>query len=202
MFQQIEEYLYKESFYFLCRYYPVELKLFAQTDKNLLNENVVSTFQFKRYKVGSIIDMSTGGIFLKGVASENIPELQSSNTKPRIFSGVSYIAPSYNKYYIRVTKTTRVFHFDNLDVIQELLTAEQKEREKQRTMSVNIAGFRKASMLQKKPTDDDHIAPAITLNVPDKGHTLTVPGQSALEKIDESDDDDKAKAKIRGKGTK
>jgi hypothetical protein len=114
--------------------------------------------------------MSSGGIFLKGVASENIPELQSSNTKPRVFSGVSYIAPSYNKYYIRVTKTTRVFHFDNLDVIQELMTAEQKEKEKQRTMSMNIAGFRKASMLQtgKKPTDDEHGAPTITINVPDK----------------------------------
>lgn len=146
--------------------------------------------------------MTNGGVFLKGVATEYNPEAQSLKTKT--FSKLCYIPPSLSIYKIKATKTTRVFHFRSVDIINELITAEVAEKEKQRTLSISLeAGFRKASMLNPKkfekaqpslfiPQSDDlelRKEPsaenqAISLQIPSVNSNKAKP----LEDIEEKDD--------------
>jgi len=61
----MNEYLWKESFFFLTRYYNEELDMLSGADPHVLNQ-IVNFFTFKKYKPNSKIDFSKGGIFLKG----------------------------------------------------------------------------------------------------------------------------------------
>lgn len=192
----IEEYLYRESFYFFTRYFFGELKLFGSCNRHIINDQIVPTFEFKRYKVGAIIDMTNGGIFLKGVATEFNTDKNINSSKVKTFSKLAYIAPSLQQYRIRVTKTTRVFHFKSVEIINELITAEVADKEKQRTLSISLeAGFRKASMLKpgKLPLVIEN-----DFEIKREGSggesavTLTIPSafskNSQLDKIEEKDD--------------
>lgn len=140
--------------------------------------------------------MSNGGIFLKGVATEFNAEQQSLRTKT--FSKLSYIAPSLSTYKIKATKTTRVFHFRSVDIINELISADVAEKEKQRTLSISLeAGFRKASMLNPKKMEKHVVHEEFELKKEASGDTsavsLNIPSNASqkahhLAEIEEKDD--------------
>mmetsp|Transcript_38779 Transcript_38779/g.34473 ORF Transcript_38779/g.34473 Transcript_38779/m.34473 type:complete len:200 (+) Transcript_38779:2539-3138(+) len=75
----VEEHVFRECFYFLVKFNPEELKVFDTLDKQTLLQ-ILNNLSFKRYKAGTIIDVSTGAIFLKGQA-EDFKEDEEENGK-------------------------------------------------------------------------------------------------------------------------
>ena len=62
---QFEEHVWRKSFYFMIKYYSNELRAFQNVDSHML-ELIQDNLKFRKYKPGSVIDFSLGGIFLKG----------------------------------------------------------------------------------------------------------------------------------------
>ena len=65
MLYKIEEYLWRESFYFMARLFSHDLAMFEHVDRGTISQ-ILSLFTFKKYKPEQTIDFSKGGIFLKG----------------------------------------------------------------------------------------------------------------------------------------
>jgi len=61
----MNEYLWRESFFFLTKFYNEELEMFANVQPHVLLQ-IVNLFTFRKYKPHSKIDFTKGGIFLKG----------------------------------------------------------------------------------------------------------------------------------------
>ncbi len=64
-FFKLNEFLWRESFYFFTRFYTQELYMFSQTEQDSLVQ-IVNTFALKKYKPKSRVNITSGGIFLKG----------------------------------------------------------------------------------------------------------------------------------------
>jgi len=133
---------------------------------------VVNAFVFRKYRAESIIDLSKGGIFLKGKASELIEEVEKPKEADSIEklsqqSEFPKISIGNAKIYRTVTlvlgiisggasvkmkceKVCSVFHFDNMQMLKEtLMNIEMGKAEATRS------SFRTFSVMQKNPRHDE-----------------------------------------------
>jgi len=157
--KDIEEFLWRESFYFMTRLYSSDLVMFEPLDRATIPQ-ILGQFTFKRYKPQESMDFTKGGIFLKGNAY-GVPakklgqslkadyEDEEGTQAPEItkYHTMTYFPPSPTKVILKAEKHCWAIHFNNYEKIVDLVNSGAADREKKRSLS--MASFRRGS--QKIP---------------------------------------------------
>jgi len=134
--KKLNEFLWRESFYFFTRFYVQELYMFASTEPDHLVQ-VVNTFALKKYKPKSRVNISSGGIFLKGQAKEQTGDPNAKDKSEKIHQTLAYIAPARpgTAKYLQIDKCSWIFHFTNFERMTDLITYDAAEKDQSRSRS-------------------------------------------------------------------
>jgi len=138
--RKLNEFLWRESFYFFTRFCPQELYMFTNTEQDSLVQ-IVNTFTLKKYKPKSRVNITSGGIFLKGQAKEEIGE--GNNLRPeglakheKIYQTIAYIPPARSgSKYLQIEKYSWIFHFTNFERMTDLINCDAAEKDQSRSRS-------------------------------------------------------------------
>jgi len=110
--------------------------MFASTEPDHLVQ-VVNTFALKKYKPKSRVNISSGGIFLKGQAKEQTGDPNAKDKSEKIHQTLAYIAPARpgTAKYLQIDKCSWIFHFTNFERMTDLITYDAAEKDQSRSRS-------------------------------------------------------------------